>query len=85
MANIDNVLVPNGLVEGRVLAKKQWTEKLFSLEVAASIETYVAGQFTGKLGLLNSDGEWVRRAYSNGESPETSLWQRSSGVSHHCR
>jgi ferredoxin--NADP+ reductase len=55
--------VPNGLVEGRVLAKKQWTQNLFSLEVTAPIEEYVAGQFT-KLGLLNANGEWVRRAYS---------------------
>lgn len=74
MANIDNVLVPNGLVEGRVLAKKQWTEKLFSLEVAASIESYVAGQFT-KLGLLNSDGEWVRRAYSMVNHPKHAYGQ----------
>ncbi|MFC5077705.1 Ferredoxin--NADP reductase [Vibrio thalassae] len=69
MANIDNAAVPNGLVEGCVLAKKQWTEKLFSLEVAASIDEYVAGQFT-KLGLLNSEGEWVRRAYSMVNHPK---------------
>lgn len=55
--------IPNGLVEGRVLAKKQWTHNLFSLEVSAPIEQYVAGQFT-KLGLRNEEGEWVRRAYS---------------------
>lgn len=61
--------IPNGLVEGRVLAKKQWTHNLFSLEVSAPIEQYVAGQFT-KLGLRNEDGEWVRRAYSMVNHPD---------------
>ncbi|MGR5219002.1 ferredoxin--NADP reductase [Vibrio parahaemolyticus] len=55
--------VPNGLVKGRVLARKHWTEKLFSLEIKAPVEKYLPGQFT-KLGLTNEQGEWVRRAYS---------------------
>ncbi|MGV2988873.1 ferredoxin--NADP reductase [Vibrio sp. E150_011] len=61
--------VPNGLIEGRVLAKKNWTDKLFSLEISAPITPYVAGQFT-KLGLINDNGEWARRAYSMVNHPQ---------------
>jgi ferredoxin--NADP+ reductase len=32
-------------VEGRVVAKRRWTERLFSLQVAAPDVTFVAGQF----------------------------------------
>ncbi|MCW8344553.1 ferredoxin--NADP reductase [Vibrio sp. ZSDZ65] len=55
--------IPNGLIEGRVLAKKEWAENLFSLEVSAAILPYEAGQFT-KLALLDEQGNWLRRAYS---------------------
>ncbi|MCL9774959.1 ferredoxin--NADP reductase [Vibrio methylphosphonaticus] len=55
--------LPNGLIEGRVLTKKVWTDNLFSLEVSAAIEPYAAGQFT-KLALLDEHGGWIRRAYS---------------------
>jgi ferredoxin--NADP+ reductase len=32
-------------VEGRVVAKRQWTERLFSVQVAAPAVSFVAGQF----------------------------------------
>ena len=32
-------------IEGKVVGKKRWTERLFSLQVAASSLTFVAGQF----------------------------------------
>ncbi len=32
-------------IEGKVVGKRQWTERLFSLQVAASAVTFIAGQF----------------------------------------
>ncbi|MGF1721925.1 ferredoxin--NADP reductase [Vibrio kyushuensis] len=64
--------IPHGLVTGKVVHKTQWTDQLFSLQVSAPVSPYTAGQFT-KLGLLNSDGEFVRRAYSMVNAPEHSL------------
>ena len=32
-------------IEGKVVGKRQWTERLFSLEVAAPAVSFVAGQF----------------------------------------
>ncbi|MEZ9338603.1 ferredoxin--NADP reductase [Vibrio splendidus] len=61
--------IPHGLVTGRVLHKTQWTDQLFSLQVSAPVSFYQAGQFT-KLGLLNSENEFVRRAYSMVNAPE---------------
>ncbi|MCM2681233.1 ferredoxin--NADP reductase [Echinimonas agarilytica] len=63
------VEIPNGLIEGRVLQREIWTEQLFTLTIEAAVEPYQAGQFT-KLGLVKSNGEWVRRAYSFVNSPE---------------
>lgn len=40
--------VPNGLVKGRVLSRKQWTEKLFSLEINAPVEKYLPGNFASE-------------------------------------
>jgi len=54
--------------EGRVLGKVAWTDRLFSLRIAAGIEPFQAGQFT-KLG-LEVDGELVGRPYSLVNSPE---------------
>ena len=54
--------------EGRVLGKVAWTDKLFSLRIAAGIEPFQAGQFT-KLG-LEIDGEVVGRPYSLVNSPD---------------
>jgi ferredoxin--NADP+ reductase len=61
--------IPHGLVTGKVLHKTQWTDQLFSLQVSAPVSFYQAGQFT-KLGLLNSENEFVRRAYSMVNAPE---------------
>ncbi|MBT9242594.1 ferredoxin--NADP reductase [Vibrio splendidus] len=61
--------IPHGLVTGKVLHKIQWTDQLFSLQVSAPVSPYQAGQFT-KLGLLNSEDEFVRRAYSMVNAPE---------------
>ncbi|MEZ9232294.1 ferredoxin--NADP reductase [Vibrio amylolyticus] len=64
MSNVGNSpSIGNSLVEGRVVGRKQWSNKLFSLEIEAPVETYVAGQFT-KLGLTTDSGECIRRAYS---------------------
>lgn len=49
-------------VEGRVVAKHHWTDRLVSLQVDAPVQDYAAGQFT-KLG-LDIDGERVGRPYS---------------------
>ena len=32
-------------IEGKVVGKRQWTERLFSLQVAAPAVTFIAGQF----------------------------------------
>ncbi|MEZ9575876.1 ferredoxin--NADP reductase [Vibrio sp. 10N.222.55.A3] len=61
--------IPHGLVTGKVLHKIEWTDQLFSLQVSAPVSSYQAGQFT-KLGLRNSEGEFVRRAYSMVNAPE---------------
>lgn len=60
-----------GFVHGSVCAFTQWTENEFSIRVKADIQPYVAGQFT-KLALKNTNGEWVRRAYSFVNSPNHS-------------
>lgn len=61
--------IPHGLVTGKVTHKTEWTDQLFSLQVSAPVSPYQAGQFT-KLGLLNSEDEFVRRAYSMVNAPE---------------
>jgi ferredoxin--NADP+ reductase len=49
-------------VEGRVVALKPWSERLFSIQIAAEVEPWQAGQFT-KIA-LDIDGERVGRPYS---------------------
>lgn len=49
-------------VPGKVAGRKMWTDTLVSLQVAADIEDFEAGQFA-KLGLA-VDGEVVARPYS---------------------
>lgn len=61
-------LLPNDLIEGTVIERKDWTNKIFSLRIKAPINTYVSGQFT-KLALQTTSGEWLRRAYSIINSP----------------
>ncbi len=55
-------------VEGRVVRKTRWTERLFSIEVDAPVEAYRAGQFT-KLA-LDINGERVARPYSYVNEPD---------------
>jgi ferredoxin--NADP+ reductase len=58
-------------VEGTVVGKRRWTERLYSLQVAAEVAPFQAGQFT-KLA-LDINGEVVGRPYSfinaHGEIP----------------
>ena len=62
------MIIPKGFVKGEVVKLKQWTHNEFSITVNANISSYTAGQFT-KLALLDSNGEWLRRAYSFVNSP----------------
>jgi len=55
-------------IEGRVVNKRRWTERLYSLQVDAPIEPFRAGQF-GRLA-LDVDGERVARSYSFVNAPE---------------
>jgi ferredoxin--NADP+ reductase len=58
-------------VKGRVAGRKQWTQRLFSLQVDAPEVTFVAGQF-GRLALpmdLGKGEEMVGRPYSFVNSP----------------
>lgn len=55
-------------IEGRVVAQRQWTERLFSLSVAAEDIGYEAGQFT-KLA-LPAGSEMLARAYSFVNPPQ---------------
>jgi ferredoxin--NADP+ reductase len=57
--------------EGRVHALRQWTDKLFSIQVEADVDPFIAGQFT-KLG-LEIDGELVGRPYSYVNAPDEAL------------
>lgn len=49
--------------EGRVVGQTRWTERLYSLQVAANGPAFQAGQFA-KLA-LEIDGEMVARPYSS--------------------
>jgi ferredoxin/flavodoxin---NADP+ reductase len=49
-------------LEGRVVGQKRWTDRLFSLQVAAPLGCFEAGQFT-KLA-LDVGGERIARPYS---------------------
>lgn len=61
-------MVPQGLVVGEVVRRRDWTPSQFSITVRADTAPFVAGQFT-KLALQDEQGEWVRRAYSIVNSP----------------
>lgn len=54
--------------EGTVVAQKRWTERLYSLQVAAELSPFQAGQFA-KLALA-VDGEMVARPYSFVNAPK---------------
>ncbi|MBY5993539.1 ferredoxin--NADP reductase [Ferrimonas balearica] len=55
-------------VQGTVVERIDWNDKLFSLKVDAPVQPFVAGQFT-KLA-LEQGGERVQRAYSFVNPPE---------------
>lgn len=54
-------------IEGKVVAKKKWTDKLFSLQVEAKVDPFEAGQFA-KLA-LDIDGDLVSHPYSFVNAP----------------
>lgn len=54
-------------VEGRVVALKPWTERLYSIQVDAAVEPFRAGQF-GRLA-LPGEGEMIVRPYSFVNAP----------------
>jgi len=62
---------PKRWCEGRVHALRQWTDKLYSIQVEADVDTFTAGQFT-KLGLIIGD-EFISRPYSYVNAPGESL------------
>lgn len=64
----------NKLVQGTVVGKRQWTDRLISLQVEAPDVMFVAGQF-GRLALPAPPGskeDMVGRPYSFVNSPEAS-------------
>ncbi|MBL1376835.1 FAD-binding oxidoreductase [Zobellella iuensis] len=54
-------------ITGKIKARRQWSENLFSLVVEAEVASFKAGQFT-KLA-LNTGGKKVARAYSYVNAP----------------
>jgi len=60
-------------IEGMVVGKRRWTERLFSLQVAAEVAPFQAGQFT-KLA-LDINGEMIGRPYSLVNAPGEMLME----------
>jgi ferredoxin--NADP+ reductase len=58
-------------LNGTVIEKHQWTERLFSLQIDAPLSHFIAGQFV-RVG-LDIDGELVARPFSLVNSPEEGL------------
>lgn len=69
---MSNKSLPNGLIKGTIIARINWSEHLFSLQIKASISPFKAGQFI-KLALQTETGDWHRRAYSLVNSPNDAL------------
>jgi ferredoxin--NADP+ reductase len=59
--------IMNKFLEGTVVGKRRWTERLYSLQVDAEVAPFQAGQFT-KLA-LGINGEMVGRPYSFVNAP----------------
>ena len=59
---------PKRWSQGRVYALRRWTDTLFSVQVEAEVQPFLAGQFT-KLG-LQLDAEFVERPYSYVNAPQ---------------
>ncbi len=58
-------------LEGTVIEKRQWGDKLYSLRLKAPVENFTAGQFTRLA--LEIDGERVARPYSFVNPPQDEL------------
>jgi ferredoxin--NADP+ reductase len=58
-------------LEGKVIEKRYWSDKLYSLRLRAAVEEFTAGQFTRLA--LEVDGERVARPYSFVNPPEADL------------
>lgn len=61
--------IPHNMHKGKIVGRKDWTKKLFSLYINTNKIIYTAGQFT-KLGLETESSGLVRRAYSIVTHPE---------------
>ena len=57
--------------EGRIVNVRRWTEQLYSLQLEADIEPFVAGQFTRLA--MDIDNERIARPYSFVNSPSNPL------------
>ncbi|MEN8206166.1 MAG: ferredoxin--NADP reductase [Pseudomonadota bacterium] len=55
-------------IEGKVVNLRRWTDELYSVQVAADIAPFTAGQFTRLA--LEIDGEMVARPYSFVNGPD---------------
>ncbi len=55
-------------IEGQVVDKRQWTDRLYSLRIEAPVDDFQAGQFTRVA--LDLDGERVGRPYSLVNAPD---------------
>ena len=64
--------IPHRLIEGTVVGRVDWTQRLFSLKIKAQMLPFKAGQFT-KLALHTAKGEWPCRAYSLVNAPADEL------------
>lgn len=58
----------NEWVEGRIIGKHRWSKDLYSVQIAAEVDEFQAGQFTKVA--LDIDGERVGRPYSLVNPPE---------------
>ena len=58
-------------LKGTVIKKRQWTDRLFSLQIDAPLAGFTAGQFTRVA--LEIDGEQVARPYSLVNAPHEEL------------
>ncbi|MEW8506867.1 MAG: ferredoxin--NADP reductase [Candidatus Thiodiazotropha sp.] len=58
-------------LEGRIIEKRHWSDKLYSLRLKAPVDTFTAGQFTRLA--LEIDGERVARPYSFVNPPQDDL------------
>ncbi len=60
-------------IEGKVVRNKHWTDVLYSLQIEANIDPFVAGQY-GRLG-LDIDDQIVGRPYSFVNAPHENIYE----------